>query len=164
MMNTTIEIKVVESLNDLKKFVQFYYDLYRDCEQAVPFLFSDEMNTLRKDRNPSFECCEACYFMAWRNGQIVGRIAAIINHRANEKWNCKVVRFDWFDFIDDEKPLYVDTDEAMNITGFLDDDRERKCKFISGGIYGLTPSAFATLDDDCIDCVHAHGTCPGTEM
>ena len=103
MMDTTIEIKVVENLNDLKKFVQFYYDLYRDCEQAVPFLFSDEMNTLRKDRNPSFECCEACYFMAWRNGQIVGRIAAIINHRANEKWNCKVVRFDWFDFIDDEE-------------------------------------------------------------
>ena len=103
MMNTTIEIKVVENLSDLKKFVQFYYDLYRDCEQAVPFLFSDEMNTLRKDRNPSFECCEACYFMAWRNGQIVGRIAAIINHRANEKWNCKVVRFDWFDFIDDEE-------------------------------------------------------------
>ena len=87
MMNTTIEIKMVENLNDLKKFVQFYYDLYRDCEQAVPFLFSDEMNTLRKDRNPSFECCEACYFMAWRNGQIVGRIATIINHRANEKWN-----------------------------------------------------------------------------
>lgn len=51
------------------------------------------------------------------------------------------------DFIDDEKPLYVDTDEAMNITGFLDDDRERKCKFISGGIYGLMPSAFETLDD-----------------
>ncbi len=59
MMNTTIEIKVVENLNDLKKFVQFYYDLYRDCEQAVPFLFSHEMNTLRKDSNPSFECCEA---------------------------------------------------------------------------------------------------------
>ena len=50
------------------------------------------------------------------------------------------------DFIDDEKPLYVGTDERMNITGFLDDNHEGQCKFISGGIYGLTPSAFETLD------------------
>ena len=55
-----IKIKEVRNLNDLKKFVQFYYDLYRDCKQAVPFLYGDEMKTLRKDRNPSFECCDAC--------------------------------------------------------------------------------------------------------
>lgn len=52
-----IKIKEVRNLNDLRKFVQFYYDLYRDCKQAVPFLYGDEMKTLRKDRNPSFECC-----------------------------------------------------------------------------------------------------------
>ena len=49
------------------------------------------------------------------------------------------------DFIDDEKPLYVETDEAMNITAFLDNNIEGTCKFISGGIYGLAPNAFQTL-------------------
>ncbi len=100
-MSSLIEIKAVDSNADLKKFIRFYYDLYRDCKYAVPFLFSDEMNTLRKDRNPSFECCESKYFIAYRDGRIVGRIAGIINHRANEEWNCREVRFDWFDFIDD---------------------------------------------------------------
>lgn len=47
------------------------------------------------------------------------------------------------DYIDDEKPLYVDTDESLNITGFL--DRSSSCRFISGGIYGLTASAIETL-------------------
>ena len=51
------------------------------------------------------------------------------------------------DFIDDEKPLYVETDEAMNITAFLDNNVEGTCKFISGGIYGLAPNAFQTLQE-----------------
>ena len=49
------------------------------------------------------------------------------------------------DFIDDERPLYVDTDEVMNVTGFYDDNPGNRCRFISGGIYGLTSSAFDTL-------------------
>ncbi len=96
-----IEIRRMEGLRGLKKFVQYHYDLYRDCPWAVPFLYSDEMNTLRSDRNAAFECCEADYFMAFRDGHPVGRVAAIINRRANERWNRRVVRFGWFDFIDD---------------------------------------------------------------
>lgn len=96
-----LEIKKVESLKELEQFVQFHYDLYRDCPHAVPFLYSDEMNTLRRDRNACFDFCEADYFMALQDGKIVGRVAAIINHRANERWNRKEVRFGWFDFIDD---------------------------------------------------------------
>ncbi len=96
-----IEIRRMEGLRGLKKFVQYHYDLYRDCPWAVPFLYSDEMNTLRSDRNAAFECCEADYFMAFRDGRPVGRVAAIINRRANERWNRRVVRFGWFDFIDD---------------------------------------------------------------
>ena len=131
-----IKIKEVRNLNDLRKFVQFYYDLYRDCKQAVPFLYGDEMKTLRKDRNPSFECCDACYFMAFKSGRMVGRIAAIINHRANEKWHSKVVRFAWFDFIDDEEVsaalLHVAEQwgrergmtEIAGPLGFTDMDRE----------------------------------------
>ena len=98
-----VEIRKVSTKRELKQFVQFYYDLYRDCEQAVPFLFFDEMATLQRDKNPSFECCEADYFLAYKDGRIAGRVAAIINRRANERWDCRQVRFGWFDFIDDQE-------------------------------------------------------------
>jgi GNAT superfamily N-acetyltransferase len=131
-----VEIREVKSRSELKKFIQFYYDLYRGCDCAVPFLYFDEMATLRSDKNPSFECCEAQYFLAYKDGKIVGRVAAIINRRANERWNCHQVRFGWFDFIDD---LEVSTAllkavedwgrergmvEMAGPLGFIDTDRE----------------------------------------
>ena len=131
-----IKIKRVETKRELKQFVQFYYDLYRGCDSAVPYLFSDEMSTLRRDKNPSFECCEAEYFLAYKDGEIVGRVAAIINHRANERWNCHQVRFGWFDFIDDPEvskallKTVEDWGKAKSMTeiagplGFIDTDRE----------------------------------------
>ena len=131
-----IEIRRVETKRELEQFVQFYYDLYRGNEYAVPFLYSDEMATLRRDKNPSFECCEAEYFLAYKEGAVVGRAAAIINHRANERWNRRAVRFGWFDFIDDievsaallkavedwgrEKGM----NEIVGPMGFIDTDRE----------------------------------------
>ena len=96
-----IKIKRVKTKRELKQFIQFYYDLYRDNDCAVPFLYADEMATLRRDKSPSFECCEAEYFLAYKDKKIVGRVAAIINRRANERWNRKAIRFGWFDFIDD---------------------------------------------------------------
>lgn len=96
-----IEIKTVESKQDLKAFVQFYYDLYRGSEYAVPFLRFDEMNVLDRNSNTSFEFCDAQYFLALRDGKVVGRVAAIINKKANADWGKKQVRFGWFDFVDD---------------------------------------------------------------
>ena len=116
--------------------MQFYYDLYRDCPNAVPFLRFDEMNTLSESKNTSFECCEAQYFMAFRDGRMVGRVAAIINRRANEHWHRKLVRFGWFDFVDDpqvSQALIAAVEEwgrAKGMTeiagplGFIDTDRE----------------------------------------
>ena len=83
---SNISIKRVTNRKELEQFVQFYYDLYRGNDCAVPFLYSDEMDTLRKDKNPSFECCDAEYFMAFKDGKMVGRVAGIINRRANERW------------------------------------------------------------------------------
>jgi GNAT superfamily N-acetyltransferase len=132
----TIEIRQVTNRKELKQFVQFYYDLYRGNDYAVPYLFSEEMNTLRSDKNPSFECCEAKYFMAFRDGKMVGRVAAIINRRANERWNCHQVRFGWFDFIDDISvstallQAVEDWGRSKGMTeiagplGFIDTDRE----------------------------------------
>ena len=133
---STIEIKQVTNRKELKQFVQFYYDLYRGNKYAVPYLFFDEMTTLRKDKNPSFECCEAEYFMAFRDGKMVGRVAAIINRRANERWNCHQVRFGWFDFIDDTAVSTAllqaveqwgrgkGMNEIAGPLGFIDTDRE----------------------------------------
>ena len=96
-----VEIRKVTDKRGLRTFIDFYYDLYHGSRYAVPYLYSDEMETLRHDKNPSFECCDAVYYIAYKDNKVVGRIAGIINHRANERWNNKTVRFGWFDFIDD---------------------------------------------------------------
>lgn len=98
---SSVEIRKVEDKAGLKTFVKFHNDLYRDNDYAVPCLCTDQMNTFNKAKNPAFDFCEAEYFLAWRDGRVVGRVAAIINHRANEKWNQQRVRFGWIDFIDD---------------------------------------------------------------
>ena len=96
-----MEIKKVETRKDLEAFIQFRYDLYRDDPYDVPYLHFDELNNLCKEKNASFEDCEADYFLAYENDKVVGRVAAIINHKANERWGKRIVRFGWFDFIDD---------------------------------------------------------------
>jgi hypothetical protein len=98
-----IEIKEAQTNRDLKRFVAFQYSLYKDNRYWVPPLRADELQSLRKDKNPAFEFCEARYWLAYRNGSIAGRIAAILNKRYNEKWHEQAVRFGWFDFIDDEQ-------------------------------------------------------------
>lgn len=97
----TISIKKVSSKKQLKQFIRFNYELYKDSPYSVPDLLDDMLNTFSKKKNAAFEFCEADYFLAYRGEKIVGRVAAIINHRANEAWNKKEVRFGWIDFIDD---------------------------------------------------------------
>lgn len=96
-----IQITQVTTKAQLKAFIDFYYDLYRDCPQAVPYLYMAEEETLNPKKNPAFAFCEAAYFLATQDGKVVGRIVGIINQRANEHWQRQMVRFGWFDFIDD---------------------------------------------------------------
>lgn len=98
-----VEIKVVETKEDLKKFVLFGNELYKNNPYHIPVLVKDELETLDKDINPAFEFCEAVYYLAYKNGHIVGRIAGIINHRANEAWNQTHARFGFVDFINDNE-------------------------------------------------------------
>ena len=86
----------------LKKFVTFQYTLYAGNRFWVPSLKSDELNSLKKDKNPAFEFCDAIYFIAVKDGKIAGRIAGIINRKFNDKFGTKEARFGWFDVIDDE--------------------------------------------------------------
>lgn len=98
---SSVQIKRVETKKDLKAFIECHYDLYEGNQYDAPNLYSDELNTLSKDKNAAFDFCEAEYFLALKEGKVVGRVAAIINNKANEKWEKKDVRFGWIDFIDD---------------------------------------------------------------
>lgn len=98
-----VEIREIQpTKRNLLKFVHFPIDtLYRDSKYFVPPLVTDELNTLRPDKNPAFDFCEAVYYLAYRDGKIVGRVAGIINHVVNERSNKKEARFSYIDFIDD---------------------------------------------------------------
>ena len=96
-------LKIIEAntQKQLKEFVTFNIDLYENCPYHVPGLISDELMTLSKEKNPAFEFCEAKYFMAYKDDELVGRIAGIINYKANKIWNHDSIRFSFIDFIDD---------------------------------------------------------------
>jgi hypothetical protein len=108
-----VEIKKVTDKKGLKAFIQLHYDLYKGNQYDAPNLYSDELHTLSKDKNAAFEFCEAEYFLAYKDGEVVGRIAGIINHRANEAWNRNSVRFGWIDFIDDPEVSKALLDAVM---------------------------------------------------
>lgn len=99
----SVEIKQIHEAEDMRKFVEFNLKLYKGNPYHVPGLIKDELATLNPRINPAFQFCEAAYFLAYRNGEIVGRIAGIINHRANDTWNQNNARFGFLDFINDDE-------------------------------------------------------------
>ena len=131
-----VEIRQIGTKRELKRFIEFANDLYADCPYYCPPLFFDEMNCFDPERNPALEVCEYQLWLAYRGNEIVGRIAGIINRKANEKWDVKKVRFGWFDFIDDPEvsKALLDTvaawgkergmDELNGPVGFTDFDHE----------------------------------------
>ena len=131
-----LEIRTISTPREIDEFIDFRTELYKDDPCAVPYLFMDEKDTLSRDKNPSFEFCDAEYYMAYRDGKPVGRVAAIINNRANKRWGQKNVRFGWFDFIDDrevsealiEKVRAYGMERGMDTIigpmGFIDLERE----------------------------------------
>lgn len=96
-----VTIKKVTTKRELKRFIRFNYELYKGNPYSVPDLYDDMLNTFNRRKNAAFEFCEADYFLAYKDGRLVGRVAAIINRRANETWGKKEVRFGWIDFTDD---------------------------------------------------------------
>ncbi len=103
-----VTIKKVETKKEMKDFIRFNYELYKTNPYSVPDLYDDMLNTFSKKKNAAFEFCEADYFLAYKDGKLVGRVAAIVNNRANEVWGKKEVRFGWIDFIDD-----IEVSEAL---------------------------------------------------
>ncbi len=134
-----IEIKRVSDKRGLETFIQFHYDLYRGDPYDAPNLHSDEVQTLSpyiKEKNAAFEFCEAQYFLAYRDGELVGRVAGIINRRYNEQWQRLAVRFGWIDFVDD-----VEVSRAL-LKAVEDWGRERGMKEIIG------PLGFTDMDPE----------------
>lgn len=119
-----------------KAFVKFPIKLYKGCPYYVPPLILDELDTLNTKKNPAFDFCEIQLFLAYRDNEIVGRIAAIINHNANKIWNKKQARFSFVDFIDDDEvvnelfdaaqkwALSKGMDQIIGPMGFTDLDPE----------------------------------------
>ena len=97
----SIQIKTVTTRKDLKTFVRYANRLYKGNKYYVPSMPFDDMNTLDKEKNGAFDFCKAEYYLAYKDGEVVGRVAAIVNYKANEAWKVDQVRFGWFDFIDD---------------------------------------------------------------
>jgi GNAT superfamily N-acetyltransferase len=96
-----VTLKEATSKADLKKFVKFPFSLYKDSPYWVPPIINDELESFDKTKNPAFKNAEARFFLAYKNNEIVGRIAAIANWIEINQQQVKKMRFGWFDFIDD---------------------------------------------------------------
>ena len=128
-------LREVQTAKDLEAFVRFPDKLYKDSSFYIPSLHRQQLFTLSKNKNPSFEHCEARYWLAFSEKQeIVGRIAAIINHRYNEEHTVNQMRFGWLDFIKDEEVLRLLTAEVETWA------RERKMNSLHG------PLGFTSFD------------------
>ncbi len=96
-----VQIKAVETKSELRKFVRFANKLYKGNEYYVPSMPMDDMNTFNREKNGAYDFCDVELYLAYKDGKLVGRVAAIINYKANEAWKANQVRFGWIDFIDD---------------------------------------------------------------
>ena len=97
----SVEIRPVKTRRELRRFVNFPEKLYHDNPYYIPPLVFDQMDTLDQEKGAAQEFCDSELYMAFKDGEMVGRVAAIVNHKANEQWNHKEVRFGWYDFIED---------------------------------------------------------------
>ncbi|MBQ8499749.1 MAG: N-acetyltransferase [Bacteroidales bacterium] len=96
-----VTIKTVSTKKDFKIFARFGNKLYKGNPYYVPSMPWDDLNTFDKEKNGAFEFSDAEFYLAYKDGNLVGRVAAIVNYKANEAWKVDQVRFGWIDFIDD---------------------------------------------------------------
>ncbi|MCQ2182457.1 MAG: GNAT family N-acetyltransferase [Bacteroidales bacterium] len=132
----SVRIIEVASRKQLKDFIRFPYKLFKNCQNWVPALENDEFDTFNPKNNGAYDYCEAQLFLAYKENEIVGRVAAIINRNANEKWGKKVVRFGWLDFIEDKEVL----EALMDSVGKW--GAARSCDTMSG------PLGFTDMDKE----------------
>lgn len=98
-----VTVKEVTTKNELRKFADYPNVLYSDNPYYIPHLYADDIGDWNPKKNPAFEHCRAKCFLAYKDGEVVGRIGAILSKKANEKYANKRMRFTCVDFIDDEE-------------------------------------------------------------
>lgn len=96
-----VEIREVKTKKEQRIFAEFPVRMYQEVPQAIPDLIEDEISNFDPRKNPAYEYCRTKQFLAYKDGECVGRIAGIISKAANDKWNTKRIRFSRVDFIDD---------------------------------------------------------------
>jgi ribosomal protein S18 acetylase RimI-like enzyme len=128
------EIKIVETKKDLKAFVKVPFHLYKGHPYWVPQMIADDMELFNQDKNPAYDNAESRLFIAYHDGKPVGRVAAILSHAANKKYNSKNLRFGWFESIED----FEVTETLMNAV--QDWGREREMETLTG------PHGFTDMD------------------
>lgn len=129
-----ITIQEVTSKKELKQFVLFPFELYKDSKYWVPPLIKDELQGFDKTINPAFENAEVWFYLAYRNNKIVGRIAVIINWHEINTQNIQKIRFGWFDFIDD-----LEVSKAL-LNLVFEKGKEKNLEFAEG------PIGFSNMD------------------
>lgn len=107
-VSVKVEIKEVKTKKEFRKFINFHYQLYKGNPYWVPPLYKDEVDTLSKDKNPAFDYCDLTMWNAYKDGELKGRIACILNHNQEEKEGMLIARFGWIDFVDD-----IEVSEAL---------------------------------------------------
>jgi len=129
-----IIVKEIHSKKDLKAFVKFPFGLYHGSKYWVPPIISEELTTFDKTKNPVFKDAEAHFLLAYKNNQIVGRVAAIINWIEVKQQQQKKMRFGWFDVIDD-----IEVTKAL-LEKVHDIGKSHELKYVEG------PVGFSNLD------------------
>ena len=131
-----VDVIEVKDKKQRKIFVEFPTKFYKDVPEYVPNTYDDDLSDWDPKKNPAFEYCDARCWLAYRNGEVVGRIGAICSHKANEKWGTRRLRFSQVDFIDDDEVVdalfstvecwarELGLDEVQGPLGFTDMDRE----------------------------------------
>lgn len=129
-----ITLQEMTSKKEMRAFVEFPFKLYKNSAYWVPPIINDEIESFDRNENPVFQHAEARFFVALKNNEIVGRIAAIINHMEINEQNVKKMRFGWFDFIDDLEVSKILLDKVEEI------GKQNKLEFMEG------PMGFSNLD------------------
>ena len=129
-----IEVIKVESKKNVKDFVMFPFELYKDCEYWVPPIINEEIDAMDANKNPVFKNAEAEFYLAYKDNKIVGRIAAIVNWVEIEEQKKNKLRFGWYDTIDD-----INVSKAL-MDKVLEFGKSRKLEFVDG------PVGFSNMD------------------
>jgi len=129
-----VTVKEATNKADLKKFVKFPFHLYKNSPYWVPPIINDELETFDRSKNPVFKNADAWFFLAYKDGEIVGRVAAMINWIEVKEQKLPKMRFGWFDFIDD---MEVSSALLENVASIA---KKHQLAFMEG------PVGFSNLD------------------